>query len=198
MTRRTIGVVRRLGQTLIPMLLLAPGACEPGGASGDDRDQSCDDGTQPTCEMVPPDCAEWEILAYQGDCYVCVDPATCEPWGSQGCTGDGDCASGVCTAGVCMLCRAGTHRCFGNWLRICAADESSWEDVEHCDALAGIVCSASNGACEPVQPIGNGPNDPTGEYYQFAYFTLANSAFQGGYSEGRTVDQTQISFETLQ
>lgn len=109
MTRMTIDVVRRLGQTLLPVVLLALGACEPGGARGDDRDDSCDDGTLPTCAMEPPSCAADEILAYQGGCFNCVSPITCEPWGSAGgCQGDADCGDGQwcnpCGSSSCPGC----------------------------------------------------------------------------------------------
>ncbi|MGI6394726.1 MAG: hypothetical protein ACOX2F_08410 [bacterium] len=44
----------------------------------DCRDGSCDDGTTPACDMMPPTCEKDEILAYQKGCYYCVDPATCK------------------------------------------------------------------------------------------------------------------------
>ena len=47
--------------------------CEPA------RNDSCDDGTEPTCLLPEPQCEEDEILAYQANCYVCVNPATCRP-----------------------------------------------------------------------------------------------------------------------
>ena len=44
------------------------------------RDEHCDDGTEPLCDMVIPDCnPESEILAYQDNCYLCVDARTCSP-----------------------------------------------------------------------------------------------------------------------
>lgn len=44
------------------------------------RDDRCDDGTIPLCDMIPPTCApESEILAYRNDCYQCVDAETCAP-----------------------------------------------------------------------------------------------------------------------
>ncbi len=162
------------------------------------------------CVAQTPECTEWQerqdcagtgqLCDDSGAAPACVDPQTCTDQlrnqdesdvdcGGLVCPGcdlggscgdDADCESGVCTAGVCMLCRVGTHRCFGNYLRVCAADESSWQDVEQCDALGGYVCNAETPACELVQPIGNDPSNTTGEYYQFAYFTLANSVFLGG------------------
>ena len=44
------------------------------------RDERCDDGTEPLCDMLPPTCApDSEILAYRNDCYQCVDAETCAP-----------------------------------------------------------------------------------------------------------------------
>lgn len=48
---------------------------------GECRDTRCDDGTIPSCRMVIPQCEAHEILAYQNNCYACVNPATCVPWG---------------------------------------------------------------------------------------------------------------------
>jgi hypothetical protein len=56
------------------------------------RYDHCDDGSEPTCEMPAPDCDSFEIVAYQNDCYVCVNSATCKPWGEPGCETDEDCA----------------------------------------------------------------------------------------------------------
>ena len=70
------------------------------------RNSYCDDGTIPMCDMVEPDCEEpFEILAWQDDCYRCVNPATCHPWGVSDCETDSDCSSGA----VCEHC--GTSSC---------------------------------------------------------------------------------------
>ncbi len=54
------------------------------------RDDSCDDGTEPTCGEVP-DCEPHELLAHQGECYACVNRLTCLPWGEPACEADIDC-----------------------------------------------------------------------------------------------------------
>jgi hypothetical protein len=141
--------------------------------------QLCDDtGSQPTC-VDPETCSDQLLNQDESDvdCGGNICPG-CDV--GQDCGGDGDCETGVCTAGQCMLCRVGSYACFGNWVRVCGADESSWEDVAHCDAIGGYVCNQHTGACEIVQPIGNDSSNATGDYFQFAYFTLANSAFLGG------------------
>ncbi len=80
------------------------GSCEE--ISG--RDTRCDDGTEPMCNMIPPVCDEWEILAHQLDCYSCVNPATCLPWGVPGCENDDDCRRGWycdgCASSSCPEC----------------------------------------------------------------------------------------------
>ena len=78
------------------------------GSDGVCRDDSCDDGTEPICDMIPPVCDEWEILAYQDQCYRCVNPATCRPWGEPGCERDGDCPQDQwcdpCGTSSCPMC----------------------------------------------------------------------------------------------
>lgn len=73
-----------------------------------DRDTRCDDGTVPLCEMVPPTCNEWEILAWQNSCFACVNPATCRPWGEPGCARDAGCPAdqwcSPCGTSSCPLC----------------------------------------------------------------------------------------------
>lgn len=72
------------------------------------RDASCDDGSLPICDLVPPVCAPHEILAHQRDCYRCVNPATCRPWGEPGCQTDADCGPSDrcddCAMGSCPAC----------------------------------------------------------------------------------------------
>ncbi len=105
---------------LLALTALLPGllwiACDNGGVAGGNRDTSCDDGTQATCEMVPPTCASDEILAHQNSCYVCVNPTTCEPWiGGEGCNSDSDCADGQycdpCGASSCPTCTDCVQAC---------------------------------------------------------------------------------------
>lgn len=61
------------------------------GECGQERDTSCDDGTEPMCKMMLPNCEAHELLAYQNSCYACVNPATCVPWGDPACKSDADC-----------------------------------------------------------------------------------------------------------
>jgi len=68
----------------------------------DCRDDHCDDGTVPMCDMLPPNCAPGELLAYYNNCYACVNPATCKPVPER-CQSNEECGEGfICTEdGTC-------------------------------------------------------------------------------------------------
>jgi hypothetical protein len=139
----------------------------------------CDDsGAGPTC-VAPETCDD--LLRNQDETDVDCGGDVCPPCAIGGdCGDDGDCETGVCVAGVCLLCRAGEFGCFGNWLRQCSPDGSSWADVDHCNAVGGYVCNPATGACELAVPVGHDGSAPTGTYYRFAHFTMADSPFLGG------------------
>ena len=75
---------------------------------GECRDTRCDDGSTVLCLMIPPVCTEHEILAIQNNCWICVNPATCRPWGEPGCLKDEDCRPGwrcdPCGTSSCPFC----------------------------------------------------------------------------------------------
>ena len=183
---------------------VCPAPCAPAGA------QQCNGDIIEVCSVDAYACMVWQVLRNcadtdqacddSGDIPVCVTPETCDddimnqdetdvdcggdicpPCATGGeCIEDEDCMTGVCDDGMCKLCRAGSYHCFGNWLRLCSADGSSWDDVDHCDAFSGYVCNPVEGVCEPAEAIGLGPDSPTGEYYRYAHFTTADSVFLGG------------------
>lgn len=72
------------------------------------RDTHCDDGTIPACRMPMPECEDYEILAYQENCYACVNPATCLLWGEPNCKTDEDCPDkqtcDMCGSSSCPSC----------------------------------------------------------------------------------------------
>ncbi len=72
------------------------------------RDPRCDDGTEPMCNMLPPECQPFEILAWRDRCYLCVNPESCQPWGVPGCEQDLDCSAeefcAPCASGSCPIC----------------------------------------------------------------------------------------------
>ena len=69
------------------------------------HDDSCDDGSTPLCEMIPPVCPEGTIMAFRGNCYTCVDPDTCEPPVVSG-GGEGDPCDGSRTCDDGLFCKA--------------------------------------------------------------------------------------------
>jgi hypothetical protein len=76
---------------------------------GECRDTHCDDGSAPLCLMIPPICTEHEILAIQNNCWVCVNPATCRPWGEPGCENESEGSNGCPEGFYCDPC--GTSSC---------------------------------------------------------------------------------------
>jgi len=174
------------------------------------------------CEQASPGCMKWEttescasqgmLCEDQGGTPACVAPSTCTDGiqnqdetdvdcGGQcapcavglGCGGDDDCDSGACTNGVCVTCHATTHRCYGNYLQECAADESGWNDLSHCDPQQWQVCDPAAVSCHTSQPIGNGPSNTTGEYYQYAEFCTSGGVFQGGFDIGSLGDKLYVN-----
>lgn len=77
-------------------------------APGTPPEGACDDGSEPLCDVIPPTCMGSEILAVQSNCYRCVNPATCAPWGEPGCASDMDCDASAwcneCASGSCDGC----------------------------------------------------------------------------------------------
>lgn len=69
----------------------------------------CDDGTVAGCFMEEPTCSDSEIVAVQDSCWVCVNPATCLPWGEAECASNRDCEAGEvcdeCGTSSCPACR---------------------------------------------------------------------------------------------
>ncbi|MBU1536986.1 hypothetical protein KKF84_16805 [Myxococcota bacterium] len=121
----------------ISLLLFLISACNvtfEGSNNGSGHDPSCDDGTVPSCRMVEPVCAAPLILAYQDDCYLCVDPGTCEPPvlnnNNNGnlCTGDVDCDAdewcNECGAASCPGCT--------DCVAVCQQHSCETEDQANC------------------------------------------------------------------
>ena len=139
----------------------------------------CDDSVDPPICVPPPSCDD--LILNQDETDVDCGGLVCPPCAvGEDCIEDRDCETEICTDELCRLCLAGSHGCFGNWLRLCLPDGLSWEDVERCDPIAGYVCNPVTGTCDPAEAIGHGPSDPTGEYYRFAHFTTEDSPFLGG------------------
>lgn len=157
-----------------------PGNCLRWDVAEDCASQGmlCDETSTPPVCYSPPTCSDGvqnqdeTDIDCGGECAACIAGSVCNL--------PEDCDSGICENGICLLCAAGTYRCNGNWLEICAPDGASWVPDTHCDMTSGLGCDADAGACGVLAPIGNGPSNPTGWYYQFAYFTSSNSALLAG------------------
>jgi len=137
----------------------------------------CDDSLAPPACVFPPSCTDGILNQDETDIDCGGGCSPCDP-GST-CGGPEDCVSGLCQGGTCLLCTPGDHRCRGNWLDVCAPDGLSWTPDVHCNASGGEGCDADAGTCHALSPIGNGPDNPTGWYYEFAYFTSSNAPLQG-------------------
>ncbi len=113
----------------------------------------------------------------------------CHENGALTCDGAGEvsaqsnCGDEVCVPGAgCVLCIEGQFSCYGNQVRSCntTTNPIQWDVIDSCDATQGIGCNPKLGQCEALQPIGNGPEAPTGTYYQYARFVKGASVFKGG------------------
>lgn len=75
----------------------------------------CDDGTEWVCDLDPPLCDDFEVRAVQDGCAVCVNPATCLPWGESGCVETADCGDGercdACGTSSCPFCEDCVSAC---------------------------------------------------------------------------------------
>lgn len=141
-----------LGAVLLALPVLAPGQmqCQPIPVEPP-RDTHCDDGTEPLCDMIPPVCGEHEILAHQDDCYRCVNPDTCVPWGEPECRHDAECAPDEycdpCGTGSCPFCEDCVAACEPHG---CPTEEITDCAMPRPDCEGGDVAVIRNGCWECV------------------------------------------------
>jgi hypothetical protein len=98
--------------------------------------------------------------------------------GNGGATSTNNCPPAQCQEGEgCVTCLAGEFACKGPRVMSCdtTGADPVWEEIDVCDAAAGMVCDAPSGSCVPLSPIGG--IEPTGEYYQYAVFDLTADGF---------------------
>ncbi len=156
------------------------------GVVGWTEQQACGFGTQ-TCKQTSsggaacvnlPTCTDGK--KNQNETGVDCGGSTCGacPAGQQ-CKADADCQSKACIKGKCMPCKGKTASCYGNLVRVCKDDHTSWVTVHTCDVKKNEVCNAATRTCDPAQT--NGTAKPTGTYYLFGYFEKGSSDFKGGY-----------------
>jgi len=124
------------------------------------EDEHCNDGSEVTCrtfaEVV---CAEHELRAIQNGCFVCVNPATCLPWGVSGCAGDFGCSAfercDTCASSSCPLC--------DDCVAACVPHGCPTEPEALCDAMrpdcgpdavavvrGGCWTCVSSATCDPI------------------------------------------------
>lgn len=123
----------------------------------DCRDDHCDDGTEPLCDMMPPNCGEGQILAYRNNCYACVNPNTCDPM-PEACRTNDDCGEGfICTEeGICKAiepeCRVDTDCDDGN---LCTNDACNNGVCAYRNTTCpqGMECNPNTGQCEGGEPV---------------------------------------------
>ncbi len=138
----------------------------------------CDESADPPSCVVPATCSDQE--KNQDETDVDCGGESCPACGAGlACEGDDDCESGLCRNNVCLLCEPMGFRCNGNWLEQCNQDGQSWNQQQHCEIDNSEGCDAEAGACHLLPPLGNGPDNPTGVYYEFARFTTSNSPLLG-------------------
>ncbi len=118
-----------------------------------------------------------------GGKLICHENAALTCDGNDEVAAQQNCGDEVCVPGTgCVLCIAGQFSCYGNQVRACntSTNPIQWDLLDTCDPTLGMGCNPKIGICEQLQPIGNGPNNPTGSYYQYARFVKGASVFKGG------------------
>ncbi len=110
------------------------GACGPGenlcNCAEDCGRRACDEGPL-VCAAEPPVCEEGSVLAVQGGCWVCVNPATCRPWGEPGCAADADCGN----AELCDGCGSSSCPFCADCVPACRAHGCATEPEAACDEV---------------------------------------------------------------
>jgi hypothetical protein len=126
----------------------AAGGCErtPAGLSTHPQDGVCDDGSQLVCAMAAPTCEEWETLAIIDGCYLCVNEATCRPWGEPECGSDVDCSPSEycdpCGSSSCPNCRDCVAACVAHG---CETQDAATCEMVRPDCGEGKVAVVADG-----------------------------------------------------
>ena len=150
-----------------------------GGADqGDDDDDDDDDDPQTFFDVG----AGGDLFCkYKDEGIYCDDDNFAIQCGDMGnVVADTNCVPGACLENVgCVTCLQGQYSCSGPHVMQCTA-ANAWQILETCDPAAGQGCDLSQPmpTCAPLAPLGT--TEPTGVYYQYAYFATGG-VFQGGY-----------------
>ncbi len=151
--------------------------CE-NGVCVEDRDNHCDDGTVPLCDMMPPVCLNGQILAYKNSCYECVDPNTCEP---SECMNAVDCSN-----------KDWDVRCMGHWScerSVCIAQcDSDLCGDNRCDRINGETIDSCPQDCREQPPVCGNRICETGEWDSCPIDCQQDLCGNGRCDDGETVD----------
>lgn len=107
--------------------------------------------------MEPPVCGELEILAFQQSCYICVNPATCRPWGIPGCERDAECDiidyCNPCGTSSCPYCEdcvpaCTPHGCPTETVLTCLMERPDCEDDGVAVVEDGCWLCVDLGSCQ--------------------------------------------------
>lgn len=112
--------------------------------------RGCDDGSALVCEIERPACEPGEELAVIDGCWLCVNPASCRPWGEPGCEADADCGLGEvcdpCGTSSCPVCDDCVPACRPGGGALCPGPDPSGCVTRGCPP--GLVCEIGD-ACIP-------------------------------------------------
>lgn len=121
----------------------------------------CDDGRPVTCASPTPECEPFERLAARDGCWICVNPATCRPWGVDGCGDDGACGpSEICdpcatsSCPECDDCVGGclAHGCESEETITCRCVRPDCGDERIAVVRDGCWVCVDRETCEPAGP----------------------------------------------
>ena len=149
-----------------------------GNQDGDDDDDD-DDGPQTYFDVG----AGGDLFCKFKDAGVyCNDDNWAIECGDMGnVVSDQNCVPGACLENTgCVTCLQGQYTCSGPHVMQCTA-ANAWQIQETCDPAAGMGCDLSQPmpTCASLVPLGT--TEPTGVYYQYAFFTSTDGIYQGGY-----------------
>lgn len=105
------------------------------------------------------------------------------------------CVPDVCAPDLgCVTCTSGQNTCMGPHVMRCdeTQEQSVWAIAETCDPSAGFGCDAADGACVHLKILGG--VEPTGVYYQYAFFPEGD-VFRGGYDVDSHGDRLYVNHD---
>jgi hypothetical protein len=133
----------------------------------------CDDGTQALCEMVPPTCADDEVLAVRNHCFSCLPADSClevpPPPPPVQCGPGSDCGDGFhCEypegqCGGVGQCVADYDACYEIYAPACGCDGETYGNDCFARAASGGVAHMGECSAPPPPPEGCASDADCGE-----------------------------------